>query len=399
MLLRRPMRWPILSLLGLLMITLATCGGFNGPDRPDATPAELALAAASPTAAPTSTPAPTAVPTLTATPTATPSATPTATRTPTPTATSTPSPTPTPVNPLSIEFMRQQEYPGSDLVIEQTLEPGSNYKRYVASYLSDGLKINGLLTVPTGEKPATGWPVIIFNHGYIPPAQYRTTERYVAYQDGFARNGYVTFKPDYRGHGSSEGSPSGAYGSPGYTADVLNALASLARYPDADPQRMGMWGHSMGGSITLRAMVINPNIKAGVIWAGVVAPYADLLTRWSRPGHPTPTVSESARRWRNDFLNTYGSPEDNPDFWNSISPNAYLEDVSGPIQIHHGTADTSVPLEFSETLYRQLEEAKKPVELYTYKGDDHNLSKNFATAMARSVEFFDKYVKNAPREG
>jgi dipeptidyl aminopeptidase/acylaminoacyl peptidase len=292
--------------------------------------------------------------------------------------------------------MRQQQYPGSDLVIEETLAPGSNYNRYIASYLSDGLKINGLLTVPTGEKPPTGWPVIIFNHGYIPPTQYRTTERYVAYQDGFARNGYITFKSDYRGHGSSEGAPSGAYGSPDYTVDVLNALASLARFPDADPGRMGMWGHSMGGSITLRAMVINPSIKAGVIWAGVVAPYADLLSRWRRPNVPTPAVPSSARRWRDLFVATYGSPEANPAFWDSISPNAYLDDVSGPIQIHHGTSDTSVPVEFSETLYGQLEEAKKPAELYTYKGDNHNLSVNFATAMSRSIEFFDKYVKNAP---
>src|SRR5213075_2420317 len=111
----------------------------------------------------------------------------------------------------------------------------------VASYRSDGLKIFGLLTVPNGRKPAAGWPVIIFNHGYIPPSQYRTTER------------YVVFKPDYRGHGSSEGQPSSAYGSPGYTVDVLNAVTTLQRYPDADRNRIGMWGHSLGGNVTLRA--------------------------------------------------------------------------------------------------------------------------------------------------
>ncbi len=53
--------------------------------------------------------------------------------------------------------------------------------------------------------PDNGRPAIIFNHGYIPPEVYRTTERYVAYQDGFARNGYVTFKSDYRGHGFLRG--------------------------------------------------------------------------------------------------------------------------------------------------------------------------------------------------
>jgi uncharacterized protein len=37
--------------------------------------------------------------------------------------------------------------------------------------------------------------------------------------------------------------------------------------------------------------------------------------------------------------------------------------------------------------------ANKTVELYTYEGDNHNISKNFSTAMQRSVEFFDKYLK------
>lgn len=78
-----------------------------------------------------------------------------------------------PLNPLAIEAMRQRRYPGSDLVIEQTLPAGSNYPGYIASYQSYGLTIFGLLTVPNGARPASGWPVIIFNHGYSPPVQYR----------------------------------------------------------------------------------------------------------------------------------------------------------------------------------------------------------------------------------
>ncbi len=49
--------------------------------------------------------------------------------TPTPIPTSTPAPTPTP-HPLAITTMREGEYPGSEIIIEETLEPGSNYKRY-----------------------------------------------------------------------------------------------------------------------------------------------------------------------------------------------------------------------------------------------------------------------------
>ena len=61
-------------------------------------------------------------------------------------------------HPLSISTMRKQSYPGSDLRIEETLVPGSNYTQYIASYQSDGFKIYGLLTVPTTPKPPQGYP-------------------------------------------------------------------------------------------------------------------------------------------------------------------------------------------------------------------------------------------------
>ena len=86
---------------------------------------------------------PSAMPTIPAT------STPTATLSPT--ATKTPTPTPTPISPLSIQYLREQEFLGSDIVIEQTLAPGSNYDRYYASYFSEGLKQYGLLTVPRGQ--------------------------------------------------------------------------------------------------------------------------------------------------------------------------------------------------------------------------------------------------------
>jgi len=330
------------------------------------------------------------------TPTIVPSSTapPLPTLTPTETPTSTPIPTPTPIpNPLQISAMRAREYPGSDIVIETTLDPGVNYNRYIVSYRSEGLKIYALMTIPLGEKPTTGWPVVIFNHGYIPPDYYVTTERYVAYVDLIARSGYIVFRSDYRGHGNSEGDASGAYSSPGYTVDVLNAVASMKKYPDADPNRIGMWGHSMGGYITLRSMVITGDIKAGVIWAGVVASYPDLLTRWRRGQGAAVTPTPRPGSWRYSLMEAYGSPEENPEFWNSISANSYLADLSGPIQLHHGTSDADVPLEFSELLFYQMLDAGQYVELYKYDGDNHNISKYFSTAMQRTIEFFDRYVK------
>jgi dipeptidyl aminopeptidase/acylaminoacyl peptidase len=214
----------------------------------------------------------------------------------------------------------------------------------------------------------------------------------VAYVDAIAKSGYIVFKSDYRGHGNSEGVASGAYATPGYTLDVLNAMASLKKYKDADPNRIGMWGHSMGGQLTLRSLVTVRDIKAAVIWAGVVASYRDLLTQWRRPidgGAPNPVTSG----WRQTLTAEYGSPEENPQFWNSISPNTYVADIQTPIQLHHGTADASVPIRLSEILADELKGANKPYEFFRYPNDDHNLSKNLSLAMQRTVVFFDKYVK------
>jgi len=300
-------------------------------------------------------------------------------------------------HPLSIETMRKKSYPGSDLVIEETLADGSNYHQYIASYQSEGLKIYGLLTVPTATPPAGGYPVIIFNHGYIAPTTYVTTERYIAYVDAFARNSYIVFKPDYRGHGKSEGKPEGAYYSHAYATDVLNALSTLKQYKVADPTRIGMWGHSMGGNIILRDSVVNTkDIKAAVIWGGVVAPYDDLLNNWHRKATYRPPPQELANRnnYRKNLTDQYGTPETNPTFWKTVDPFSYISDITAPIQLHTGELDEEVPPEFSASLYEKLILAGKTAEYYIYPGGDHNIdSPNFESAMERSIEFFDRYLK------
>ena len=301
-----------------------------------------------------------------------------------------------PTNRLMIEEMRKADYPGSDLTLEQTLTPGSNYNRYIASYKSEGLKIYGLLSVPTTPRPQDGCPAIIFNHGYIPPEEYRTTEKYVAYFDNFARNGYVVFKSDYRGNGNSEGFPEGAYYSPAYTIDVLNALSSLRKYTDVNPQKIGMWGHSLGGNITLRSMVITRDIKAGIIWGGVVGTYDETINNWMRRNgwRPSQREQDPRRQTRQQFIDKYQQPKEGSQFWQKIDPRSYLKDISAPIQIHHGTADETVPILFSQNLKKSLDDLGKVSEFYSYNGADHNLSSPaFELAAKRSVDFFDKYLK------
>jgi dipeptidyl aminopeptidase/acylaminoacyl peptidase len=301
---------------------------------------------------------------------------------------------PTNSHPLSIEALRQGSYLGSEVKIEQVLSSGSNYNRYIASYQSEGLNIYGLLTIPEGNLPTQGWPAIIFNHGYISPSVYKTTEKYVAYQDAFAKNGYVTFKSDYRGHGNSEGEARGGYGANDYTIDVLNAVSSVQKILEVNPNRIGMWGHSMGGHITLESMVVSDSIKAGVIWAGVVGTYEDIFERWRRRNPNRPSPSPGGRGWwRVELAQKYGEPEENPEFWSSLSASNYLSDISGPIQLHHGTVDSSVDFELTKILDSSLKEIGKNAETFIYQGDDHNLSKNLNLALNRSVDFFDKYLK------
>jgi dipeptidyl aminopeptidase/acylaminoacyl peptidase len=330
----------------------------------------------------------TAVPAATVVPTAVPTAAPTA------------APTATP-HPLSIATLRQGDYPGSEIVVDQVLPAGSTYSRQMVSYRSEGLKIQALMTVPRGPRPPSGWPVIVFNHGFIPPQQYKATSYYIAYVDAFARNGYLVFMPDYRGHAASEGRAGGAYSSPDYVVDVMNALASVRRHPEADPDRVGMWGHSMGGYITLRALVASDAIKAGVIWAGVVGSYPDMMYNWGNraPGAPTPapppgSTPGAQQSWRNRMLQDFGTPEENPGPWASVSANTYLKDLTAPVQLHHGTADSSVPLRMTQVLDQQIREAGGSVETFIYPGDDHNLARNLGAALGRSVAFFDAHVKN-----
>jgi len=151
----------------------------------------------------------------------------------------------------------------------------------------------------------------------------------------------------------------------------------------------------MGGYITARVMVVRNDIKAGVIWGGVIGTYADMINSWRRPASEISSIPQSARRWRQVLVDKYGTPEENPQFWASITTNSYLKDLSGPVQLHHSTTDEEVPLLFSQHFYSETLAAGKPIEFFTYAGDNHNISANLNIALQRSVAFFDKYVKNA----
>lgn len=292
-------------------------------------------------------------------------------------------------HPMSIESLRSNIYTGGDFIIEKTLADGKNYRQFIASYQSEGLKIYGLLTVPMSKKPVNGYPAIVFVHGYIQPDKYSTTGSYSTYQARLARAGFITYKPDLRGHGNSQGDPgsalttkANAHYSEKYVVDTMFAISYLKKYKDTDPNRIGYWGHSNGGEIGLRIVVISSDIKAASFWGGVVGSYEDMLETYNKKIHFL-NIKE------NPLIAEYKLPSENPQFWDKIDPYSYLNDITAAIQIQHGTADDSVPIELSIHLKDELEKINKKVEYFEYKNDNHNISNNVVKAFQRSIEFYN----------
>ncbi|HUV28801.1 MAG TPA: alpha/beta fold hydrolase, partial [Anaerolineales bacterium] len=282
-----------------------------------------------------------------------------------------------------------------EITFEEKLADRSNYHQHLVSYISEGSKIYGLLTIPFGESPEGGFKAIVFNHGYIPPTDYRTTERYIAYVDHLARSGFVVFKIDYRGHGDSQGEPSGSYFSPGYTIDSIAALKSLQMMDIIDPQGIGMWGHSMAGNLVLRAMLIEPDIKAGVILAGAVYSYDDFVEygitdNTYRPPATPETQGGSVRRSRSrEIIEEFGLPDTQVDYWQAVSLTENIAYLKSPLQLHHAEDDAVVNIGYSIDLSAVLLENGKEFEFYSYEGGGHNLiSPYFNQAIQRTVEFF-----------
>lgn len=300
-----------------------------------------------------------------------------------------PTPTPMPFAELTIPYLREKEYKSALDDIQISYEDQS-YSAYITSYDSDGLNIYGLLTQPKSPMPKGGWPAIIFIHGYTPPAQYQTTTQYTDYVDYLAKSGFVVFKIDLRGHGNSEGEPGGAYYSSDYIIDVLNAYSALQNSSFLNPQKIGLWGHSMAGNIVMRSLAVKPVIPAGVIWAGAVYSYADSREYGINDNsYQPPQISSDRVRKRQKLFDTHGQFNKDNIFWQQVAPTNYLNDLKSAIQIHHAIDDNVVDIRYSRNLNNMLNQTSVIHQLHEYSNGGHNLTgSSFTEAMERTVNFF-----------
>ena len=209
----------------------------------------------------------------------------------------------------------------------------------------DGLALHGALYRPAGEGP---WPLIVSVYGgahaqMVVKAWDETTDLRVQY---LVQRGYLVLKLDGRGSSGRglafEAPLERAFGTVELEDQVLG-VREMVRRGHADPQRVGIFGWSYGGYMTLTALTKAPDVfKAGV--AG--APVTDF--RWYDTAY-------TERYMGTDETNHHGYEE--------ASVLTHLDGLRGDLLVVHGLVDENVHFRHSANLLSRLIEMRKPFEL------------------------------------
>jgi len=210
------------------------------------------------------------------------------------------------------------------------------------------------------------------------PGSYRM---YYSLCQYLAQQGYVILTPDYRGSsGYSRDWSTGVYMGVGVndTADVAAGADYLKTLDYVDPNRIGVFGLSYGGFLTLQAMTVDPTLwRAGIDVAGVV----DWATYGA--GYTTPRL---------------GTPVDHPDIYEVSAPILHMDKLSRPLLVLHGTNDRNVSFADSLRLFDVLIKLGKSFESQIYPGEIHFFRRDIVLrdAWNRAEAFFERTVKNGP---
>jgi dipeptidyl aminopeptidase/acylaminoacyl peptidase len=249
----------------------------------------------------------------------------------------------------------------------------------------DGAEVHARVYTPemVGAKRDPKAPAVIFVHGagYTQNAHRFWSSYYREYMFHhlLASRGYVVLDPDYRA--------SAGYGRDWRTAiyrwmgghdlnDVVDGAAYLARSHKVDARRIGVYGGSYGGFITLMALFTSPDTFAA---GAALRPVTD----WAHYNHP----------YTSNILN---EPQADAEAYRKSSPIYFAEGLKAPLLIAHGMVDVNVHFQDSVRLAQRLIElGKENWELAVYPVEDHGFveASSWTDEYKRILKLFETHLK------
>jgi dipeptidyl aminopeptidase/acylaminoacyl peptidase len=247
----------------------------------------------------------------------------------------------------------------------------------------DGKTISALMWMPFNLKRDSSNPALVLPHG-------GPTGQHVDYWSpqvaAFVSRGYICIAPNVRG--------STGYGTEfqkanykdlggGDLQDEVYAAKFLGATGYADPKKIGITGGSYGGYMTLMAVGKTPDV-----WAAGVEQYG-IINWFTMLKHEDAQLQEYEK-------SLLGDPEKDRKIYEQDSPITYIHNVKAPLLVLQGENDPRVPKEEAEQVVDSLKKDGKVVDAHYYSNEGHGFAKreNRIDAIRRSVDWFDKYLKN-----
>jgi len=294
----------------------------------------------------------------------------------------TPLPTPTlmPYEQYTIDYLRQRTYGGGKIEVLEKLGETDLYTSYSICYPSDGLNIYGFANIPKGQGP---FPVIVSVHGYAPYGEYNVFDPLEDFGGNFATDGFIFVHPGLRNHPPSDSGDNILR--VGMSVDVLNLIALLkkqsslpAELSAANPERLGLWGNSLGGEIALRVLTVSPNIKAAVLTSSLSG-NEELNSRQLSQVIPDKQFQEDAQ-----------VPIEMMD---SISPMYFYHYITSAVQLNHGLDDSTAPISWAVETCNFLQSAGVSVQCIYYPDTGHVFNRsNNQILIANAIEFYKQHL-------
>lgn len=303
-----------------------------------------------------------------------------------------------PLNKYSFENLSKAKFIGHEIEIgEKIEEEDEGFDMYIFYFYTQDpqdknnlKKTSGLLTIPAEEGE---YPVIVQFRGYVDVSIYSTGVGTMRSAQEYAKRGFISLSPDFLGYGESENPSELSIEERFQTySTALSLLASIKNLDkrfnekglkfSIDENKLGLWGHSNGGHIALAVLSITKRNLPTVLWAPVTKPFPYSILYFTDEFEDE---GKALRKVVADFEKDY-------DIF-KFTPNRYYDRINSSLQIHQGTIDDAVPIEWSNEFVEKLDELEIENEYYVYPGADHNLLGGWDLAVVRSIEFYKEKLE------